>query len=313
MDVTYVTEKIIVVTFPESGLDTTYRSNLKEVTRMLRTKHGSKYTVFNLSEKRHDLAKLNNQILELGWPAHLSPPLERLCTICKSLDAWFHSDPQNVAVLHSKGDKGRIGVVLAAYLHYSSICASDDQALDRFTMKRFYEDKLYSHMHPSQRRYVHYFTELLSGNIRMNNNALYLNHLVLHGIPNFDNKGGCKPFFKIYQGMQPVYTSGVYLATDGSRRVVVSMEPGQALRGDILIKCYHKKQRPAGRSPIFRVQFHTCTLSGDRVLFTKRELDDAVSDPRFPDEGQVELQFSQQPNDFRGECLLVFSTIMSAG
>ncbi|XP_042144163.1 tensin-1 isoform X1 [Ixodes scapularis] len=300
MDVTYVTEKIIVVTFPESGLDTTYRSNLKEVTRMLRTKHGSKYTVFNLSEKRHDLAKLNNQILELGWPAHLSPPLERLCTICKSLDAWFHSDPQNVAVLHSKGDKGRIGVVLAAYLHYSSICASDDQALDRFTMKRFYEDKLYSHMHPSQRRYVHYFTELLSGNIRMNNNALYLNHLVLHGIPNFDNKGGCKPFFKIYQGMQPVYTSGVYLATDGSRRVVVSMEPGQALRGDILIKCYHKKQRPAGRSPIFRVQFHTCTLSGDRVLFTKRELDDAVSDPRFPDEGQVELQFSQRPNDFRG-------------
>ncbi|EEC14287.1 tensin, putative, partial [Ixodes scapularis] len=192
MDVTYVTEKIIVVTFPESGLDTTYRSNLKEVTRMLRTKHGSKYTVFNLSEKRHDLAKLNNQILELGWPAHLSPPLERLCTICKSLDAWFHSDPQNVAVLHSKPGDGRL-----------------------------------------------------------------------------EARGGL----------------------DGA---------GQALRGDILIKCYHKKQRPAGRSPIFRVQFHTCTLSGDRVLFTKRELDDAVSDPRFPDEGQVELQFSQRPNDFRG-------------
>ncbi|KAH8041377.1 hypothetical protein HPB51_014658 [Rhipicephalus microplus] len=102
MDVTYVTEKIIVVTFPEGGLDTTYRSNLKEVTRMLRTKHGNKYTVFNLSEKRHDLARLNSQIAEFGWPAHLSPPLERLCTICKSLDSWFHADSQNVAILHSK-------------------------------------------------------------------------------------------------------------------------------------------------------------------------------------------------------------------
>ncbi|XP_075749647.1 focal adhesion protein tensin isoform X3 [Rhipicephalus microplus] len=300
MDVTYVTEKIIVVTFPEGGLDTTYRSNLKEVTRMLRTKHGNKYTVFNLSEKRHDLARLNSQIAEFGWPAHLSPPLERLCTICKSLDSWFHADSQNVAILHSKGDKGRVGVVLAAYLHYTSICASDNQALDRLTMRRYYEDKLYSSMHPSQRRYVHYFTELLSGNIKMNNNALYLHHVILHGIPNFDNRGGCRPFFKIYQGMQPVYTSGVHVATDGSRRLVVPLEASQALRGDVLIKCYHKKQRPAGRTPIFRVQFHTCTLDGGKVFFGKADLDDAVSDPRFPDDGQVELLFSDRPDDFRG-------------
>ncbi|XP_075535965.1 focal adhesion protein tensin isoform X3 [Dermacentor variabilis] len=300
MDVTYVTEKIIVVTFPEGGLDTTYRSNLKEVTRMLRTKHGDKYTVFNLSEKRHDLARLNSQIVEFGWPAHLSPPLERLCSICKSLDSWFHADSQNVAILHSKGDKGRVGVVLAAYLHYTSICASDNQALDRLTMRRYYEDKLYSSMHPSQRRYVHYFTELLSGNIKMNNNALYLHHLILHGIPNFDNRGGCRPFFKIYQGMQPVYTSGVHVATDGSRRLVVPLEANQALRGDVLIKCYHKKQRPAGRTPIFRVQFHTCTLEGGKVFFAKADLDDAVSDPRFPDDGQVELLFSDRPDDYRG-------------
>ncbi|XP_064475159.1 tensin-1-like isoform X4 [Ornithodoros turicata] len=300
MDITYVTEKIIVVTFPESGIDSTYRNNLKEVTHMLRTKHGSKYMVFNLSERRHDLSKLNSQVMEFGWPAHLSPPLERLCSICKSLDSWFRTDSQNVAVLHSKGDKGRIGVVLAAYLHYTSMCASDDKALDRFTMKRFFDDKLYYTMHPSQKRYINYFAELLSGNIKMNSSAPYLHHLILNGIPNFDNKGGCKPFFKIYQGMQPVYTSGVYLATDSSKRVIVSMEPSLQLRGDILIKCYHKKQRPAGRSPIFRLQFHTCTLAGDRVTFTKTDLDDACIDSRFPDDGKIELQFSQRPGDYRG-------------
>ncbi|XP_077554698.1 tensin-2-like isoform X6 [Haemaphysalis longicornis] len=309
MDVTYVTEKIIVVTFPEGGLDTTYRSNLKEVTRMLRTKHGNKYTVFNLSEKRHDLARLNSQIVEFGWPAHLSPPLERLCTICKSLDSWFHADSQNVAILHSKGDKGRVGVVLAAYLHYTSICASDNQALDRLTMRRYYEDKLYPVMHPSQKRYVNYFTELLSGHIKMNNNPLYLHHLILHGIPNFDNRGGCRPFFKIYQGMQPVYTSGVHVATDGSRRLVVPLEASQALRGDVLIKCYHKKQRPAGRTPIFRVQFHTCTLASGKVFFGKADLDDAVSDSRFPEDGQVELLFSQRPDDFTGNGLVGDATV----
>ncbi|KAH9370848.1 hypothetical protein HPB48_009213 [Haemaphysalis longicornis] len=266
-------------------------------------------SVFNLSEKRHDLARLNSQIVEFGWPAHLSPPLERLCTICKSLDSWFHADSQNVAILHSKGDKGRVGVVLAAYLHYTSICASDNQALDRLTMRRYYEDKLYPVMHPSQKRYVNYFTELLSGHIKMNNNPLYLHHLILHGIPNFDNRGGCRPFFKIYQGMQPVYTSGVHVATDGSRRLVVPLEAGQALRGDVLIKCYHKKQRPAGRTPIFRVQFHTCTLASGKVFFGKADLDDAVSDSRFPEDGQVELLFSQRPDDFTGNGLVGDATV----
>ncbi|XP_076304149.1 tensin-3-like isoform X3 [Tachypleus tridentatus] len=300
MDITYITERIIVLTFPESGTDATYRNNLKEVTRMLRTKHGNKYMVFNLSEKRHDLSKLNEQVHDFGWPAHLAPPLEKLCSICKSLDSWLNSDPQHIGVLHSKGDRGRMGVVVAAYMHYNNICASADQALDRFAMKRFYDDKLSTGMHPSQRRYVHYFAGLLSGAIKMNNNSLYLHYVIIQGVPNFDFKGGCKPFIKIYQGMQPVYTSGVYTVTDRAKRVIITLDPSLPLRGDLLIKCYHKKQRPMGRSVIFKVQFHTCTLNSDSLVFRKDDLDEANTDSRFPEEGRVEFQFSYHPEEFRG-------------
>ncbi|GBL99823.1 hypothetical protein AVEN_162833-1 [Araneus ventricosus] len=54
--------------------------------------------------------------------------------------------------LFVQGDKGRAGVVIAAYMHYSNICASDDQALDRFAMKQFFDDKLADSMQPSQKR-----------------------------------------------------------------------------------------------------------------------------------------------------------------
>ncbi|XP_067119437.1 tensin-1-like isoform X5 [Centruroides vittatus] len=300
MDIMYVTERIIAITFPEMGSNALYKSNLKEVAHMLKTKHGTRYMVFNLSERRHDLIKLNPQVLDFGWPQYLAPPLERLCSICKSLDSWLSQDPQHIAVLHSKGDKGRTGIVIAAYMHYSNICASADQALDRFAMKRFYDDKLSRAMHPSQKRYIHYFAGLLSGAIRMNNSTLYLHHIIIHGVPNFDSKGGCRPFVKIYQGMHPIYTSGVYIVTERSRRIIITVEPSIQLRGDILVKCYHKKQRPAGRSVIFRVQFHTCTLDSDRLVFLKEELDDAAFDARFSEDGKVELQFSYHQGDYKG-------------
>lgn len=44
-------------------------------------------------------------------------------------------------------------------------------------------------------RYVHYFSGLLSGAIKMNNKPLFLHHVIMHGIPNFESKGGtcCQP------------------------------------------------------------------------------------------------------------------------
>ncbi|KAL8566605.1 hypothetical protein ACOMHN_054827 [Nucella lapillus] len=291
LDMTYVTERIISMSFPSEGHDTTYAFNLKDVVRMLKTKHGDNYLVLNLSEKRQDLVKANPQVKDYGWPDHLAPPLERLCSVCKAVDAWLHADARNVAVLHCKGGRARIAIIIAAYMHYSNICASADQALDRFAMKRFYEDKLGGLPHPSQKRYLHYFAGLLSGAIKINTNPLYLHHILIHGVPNFDTRGGCRPFIKVYQGMQPIFMSGVYNVTDNMQKVCISISPGIPLRGDILIKCYHKKAMTGQREVIWQCQFHTCAIQDTNVVFSKHELDDAVHDPRFPDNGKVEFVF----------------------
>nr|XP_023697645.1 tensin-1 isoform X4 [Paramormyrops kingsleyae] len=301
VDLVYITERIISVSFPSSAEEQSYSANLKEVATMLRSKHGEHYLLFNLSERRYDINKLNPKVLDFGWPDHHAPALDKICSICKAMDTWLNADPHNVVVLHNKGNRGRTGVVVAAYMHYSNISASADQALDRFAMKRFYEDKVLPVGQPSQKRYVQYFSGLLSGHIKINNKPLFLHHVIMHGIPNFESQGGCRPFLKIYQAMQPVYTSGIYnVQGDSHTSICITIEPGLLLKGDILLKCYHKRFRSPTRDVIFRVQFHTCAVHDLGIIFGKDELDETFRDERFPEYGKVEFVFSFGPEKIQG-------------
>ncbi|XP_028277469.1 tensin isoform X5 [Parambassis ranga] len=301
VDLVYITERIISVSFPGGADDRSYGTNLKEVAIMLRSKHGDHYLVLNLSDQRADLSKLNNRVFEFGWPDNHAPALDKICSMCKAIDTWLNADPHNVVVLHNKGNRGRTGVVVAAYMHYSNISASADQALDRFAMRRFYEDKSLPVTQPSQKRYVRYFNGLLSGHIKINNKPLFLHHVIMHGIPNFESKGGCRPFLKIYQAMQPVYTSGIYnVQGDSNTSICITIEPGLLLKGDILLKCYHKRYRNPTRDVVFRVQFHTCAIHDLGVVFGKHELDETFKDERFPEYGKVEFVFSYGPEKIKG-------------
>ncbi|XP_066431643.1 tensin-1 isoform X5 [Eleutherodactylus coqui] len=301
LDLTYITERIISVTFSAGTEEANFCRNLKEVAHMLKSKHGDNYLIFNLSERRHDISKLHSKVLDFGWPDLHAPALEKVCSICKAMDTWLNADPHNVVVIHNRGNRGRTGVVVAAYMHYSNISASADQALDRFAMRRFYEDKVLPVGQPSQKRYIHYFSGLLSGAIKMNNKPLFLHHVIMHGIPNFESQGGCRPFLKIYQAMQPVYTSGIYnVQGDSHTSICITIEPGLLLKGDILLKCYHKKYRSPSRDVIFRVQFHTCAIHDLGVVFGKEYLDEAFKDERFPEDGKVEFVFSYGPEKIQG-------------
>nr|KAF6470468.1 tensin 3 [Molossus molossus] len=301
LDLTYVTERIIAVSFPAGCSEESYLHSLQEVTRMLRSKHGDNYLVLNLSGKRCDLTKLNPKILDVGWPELHAPPLDKVCTICKAQESWLNSDPQHVVVIHCRGEKGRIGVVISSYMHFTNVSASADQALDRFAMKRYHDDKVSALMQPSQKRYVQFLSGLLSGTVKMNASPLFLHFVILHGTPNFDVGGGCRPFLKLYQAMQPVYTSGIYhVGPESQGRVHIAIEPAQLLKGDIMVKCYHERCRSATREVVFRLQFHTGAVQSCRLVFGKEELDGACEDDRFPANGKVELVFSSTPERVQG-------------
>ncbi|NXE53411.1 TENS3 protein, partial [Casuarius casuarius] len=283
LDLTYITERIIAVSFPASCSEETYLHNLQDVTRMLKSKHGDNYLVLNLSEKRYDLAKLNPKIMDVGWPDLHAPPLDKVCTICKAMESWLNSDPQHVVVIHCRGGKGRIGVVISSYMHFTNVSASADQALDRFAMKKFFDDKVSALMQPSQKRYVQFLSGLLSGSVKMNTTPLFLHYVILHGIPSFDAGGVCRPFLKLYQAMQPVYTSGIYsVGPENQSRICIAIEPAQLLKGDIM--------------KILTSECFASISMGNSLL----KYYPLFSDDRFPDCGKVELVFSGTPEKIQG-------------
>uniref|UniRef100_A0A8C2WJR9 Tensin 3 n=2 Tax=Cyclopterus lumpus TaxID=8103 RepID=A0A8C2WJR9_CYCLU len=301
LDLTYVTERIIAVSFPRGCTEEIYSHNLKDVTRMLKSKHADNYLIINLSEKRHDLTKMNPKTLDTGWPDMHAPPLDKICTICKAMESWLNTDPLHVAVIHCRGGKGRIGVVISSFVHFTDVSASADQALDRFAMRKYYDDKVSALMTPSQKRYVWILNSLLSGSMKINASPLFLHCVVIHGIPNFDAAGVCRPYIKVYQGMQTVYSSGIYHIGPGHRgRVCITLEPAQLLKGDIMIKCYHKSDVTSEREVVFRLQFHTGAVQGYNLMFEKEDMETANKDPRFADYGKVELVFSEGPEKIPG-------------
>ncbi|XP_022613702.1 tensin-3 isoform X2 [Seriola dumerili] len=301
LDLTYITERIIAVSFPRGCSEEIYSHNLKDVTRMLKSKHADNYLIINLSERRHDLSKMNPKTLDTGWPDMHAPPLDKICTICKAMESWLNADPLHVVVIHCRGGKGRIGVVISSFVHFTDVSASADQALDRFAMRKYYDDKVSALMTPSQKRYVWILNSLLSGSMKINASPLFLHCVILHGIPNFDATGVCRPYIKVYQGMQAVYSSGIYHIGPGHRdRVCITLEPAQLLKGDIMIKCYHKSDLTSEREVIFRLQFHTGAVQGYNLMFEKEDMEAASKDPRFPDYGKVELVFSEGPERIPG-------------
>ncbi|XP_031827811.2 focal adhesion protein tensin isoform X13 [Nomia melanderi] len=281
MELRYVTERIIALWYRED-----VQGVLEHATTLLRGKHADNYMIFNLSSPGRP-GEPNTR--EAGWPQGLAPSLERLCALCKELDSWLNGAPNRVVVLHARGSKERLGVAVSAYMNYSSICGGRDQALDRFAMRRFLDDKIGSLQVPSHRRYIKYFSGLLSGSLRISQSPLYLTHLTVLGVPLFEPTG-CRAFLKVYEGLTPVYTSDLYSVTN-AREFTVNLG-GLRLRGDILVKCYHRVYSKQSREVMFSLQFHTCVITENVVSFPRSELDVACDDPRCPPDSVVTLYFA---------------------
>ncbi|XP_026827211.1 tensin-3 isoform X1 [Ooceraea biroi] len=281
MELCYVTERIIALWYREDA-----QGVLEHATTLLRGKHADNYMIFNLSSPGRP-GEPNTR--EAGWPQGLAPSLERLCALCKELDSWLNGASNRVVVLHARGSKERLGVAVSAYMNYSSICGGRDQALDRFAMRRFLDDKIGLLQVPSHRRYIEYFSGLLSGSLRISQSPLYLTHLTVLGVPLFEPTG-CRAFLKVYEGLTPVYTSDLYSVTN-AREFTVNLG-GLRLRGDILVKCYHRVYSKQAREVMFSLQFHTCVITENVVSFPRSVLDVACDDPRCPSDSVVTLYFA---------------------
>ncbi|KAM9674994.1 phosphatidylinositol 3,4,5-trisphosphate 3-phosphatase TPTE2-like [Dama dama] len=137
LDLTYVTERIIAMSFPSSGKQSFYRNPIKEVVRFLDTKHPNHYQVYNLcSERAYDPKYFHHRVHRYLIDDHNVPSLSEMVAFSMEVKEWMAQDKDNIIVVHCKGGKGRTGTMVCAYLLASEIFATAEDSLYYFGERR---------------------------------------------------------------------------------------------------------------------------------------------------------------------------------
>ncbi|CAJ0930117.1 unnamed protein product, partial [Mesorhabditis belari] len=300
-----VTKRIIAITSPSTSTEKVYRESLSKIAHQLKSEHFDQFKIWNVSRTRRDLQRFGAPVVEMGWPAPLAPPLDRLCVMCKQWEQWLSSDPSHIIVVHSKGEPSRAALAVCAFMHYNAICANDDSVEERFSMQRYADRFVGAQWQPSNKRYLTYFANLLSGKTRVNPAAIYLQKIVLHHFPKSELS------FKIYEKMKPVHVTTTITTKDLTK---FEIDQEVKLRGDILLKGI--KIEKNSQVTVFFCQFNTCALEligkTPNLEFFKEELDLIFSNNDIDNRCKLELIFSLDPPKVQRKRSIIISEVSRA-
>eukprot|EP00002_Diphylleia_rotans_P017700 TRINITY_DN3434_c0_g1_i3.p1 TRINITY_DN3434_c0_g1~~TRINITY_DN3434_c0_g1_i3.p1 ORF type:complete len:384 (+),score=48.18 TRINITY_DN3434_c0_g1_i3:55-1206(+) len=297
LDLSYITDRIIAMSFPAEGVEKMYRNDIDDVSTFLHKIHGKNFMVFNLSERKYDYSKFSNLVTDCGFPDHHSPPLDLLFKICKAIDAHLLCSEQNVAVIHCKAGKGRTGTTIAAYMLYCGLFNTVEKALKHFGDRR--SNRSIGVTWPSQIRYVHYFYRVCYESYYPHPLPLRLKTLTLSGHPIHRTDDTYRTFVEVFCAGTLIYSSADTEEKRANLPLINRQDPfpvfdiDVAVRGDIYVRCY---QYSKGRASLFfRVQFHTGFVSRESPTFvlSKYELDEACKDPSIDDEFAMVVDFRE--------------------
>ncbi|KAG0149562.1 hypothetical protein CROQUDRAFT_300333 [Cronartium quercuum f. sp. fusiforme G11] len=119
LDLCYITDKIIVMGYPATGIESLYRNRRKDVRRWLEARHGTFYKIYNFCPRReneYDPSYFHNQVKRFPFPDHHAPPLSIIPLFVHDITCFLNSSDKNVAVIHCKAGKGRSGTMTVCYL-----------------------------------------------------------------------------------------------------------------------------------------------------------------------------------------------------
>ncbi|XP_031286784.1 phosphatidylinositol 3,4,5-trisphosphate 3-phosphatase and protein-tyrosine-phosphatase PTEN1 [Pistacia vera] len=159
LDMSYITDRLLAMSFPAERMRAVYRNPLWQVKSVLDMRHNQHYKVYNLCiEECYDPEHFYGRVDRYPFDDNHVPPLEMIKLFCESVHSWLSSDPKNIAVIHCMAGKGRTGLMVCAYLVYSGMSA--EEALQLYAHKRTTNNEGVTI--PSQRRYVGFWGSTLS-------------------------------------------------------------------------------------------------------------------------------------------------------
>lgn len=215
LDLTYVTSRIIAMSFPSSGIMSWYRNPIREVSAFLNKHHGSNYRVYNLcNERTYNDSWFHNRVYR--WPIddHNVPTVNEMVDFVDEVVDWLCEDEDNIIAVHCKGGKGRTGTMICILLIEFEIFHNALTSLEFFGQRR--TDRNVSKQFQgvetaSQIRYVTYFEKLRNlRHIYPEKIWMKIERMKISGIRSIGEGDGSDLSFQIAMGR----TSCLYLSND---------------------------------------------------------------------------------------------------
>ncbi|KAI8148225.1 protein-tyrosine phosphatase-like protein [Fennellomyces sp. T-0311] len=303
LDLSYVTDRIIAMSYPSEGWEGLYRNPMKDVKKFLDERHGpTNYKVYNLrSEKQYQEEAFSCSDATYAFEDHQAPPFDVLVQFCKDAGQWL-KEPKHVVAIHCKAGKGRTGTAIAALLLYTHQASNSDEAMSMYNSKRTKDGRGITI--PSQIRYVRYCERWIHCTKKHSNrsSAISIYKIILHGIPTvYKRHPESWVEFSISSFDGLLYEKDHTSCTMNTNDQTIVMEiPYIRVEDDFKLEffvrslyLFKKKLCRLWLNTHFIVPDDTDTVK--TLKLAKAEIDGAVNDTRdiqFPKNFAIEIEFS---------------------
>nr|XP_014351407.1 PREDICTED: cyclin-G-associated kinase [Latimeria chalumnae] len=297
LDISYITSRIAVMSFPAEGVESAIKNNIEDVRLFLDSRHPGHYAVYNLSQRTYRPSKFHNRVSECGWPARRAPNLQNLYSICKNMHLWLKQDQKNICIVHCLDGRAASAVVVCSFLCFCRLFTTAEAAVYMFSMKRSPPG-----IWPSHKRYIEYMCDMMAEEpIIPHSKPILVKSIVLTPVPLFNKqRNGCRPFCEVYVGDDRVVTTSQeydkmkdYKTEDGKAEIPL----GITVQGDVLIVIYHARS----------------TLGGRLQAKVRYDLDACDIQEKYPDLFQVNLEVDVEPRDRQSSKTLPWENFATKG
>uniref|UniRef100_H2RAB0 Transmembrane phosphoinositide 3-phosphatase and tensin homolog 2 n=1 Tax=Pan troglodytes TaxID=9598 RepID=H2RAB0_PANTR len=277
LDLTYVTERIIAMSFPSSGRQSFYRNPIEEVVRFLDKKHRNHYRVYNLcSERAYDPKHFHNRVSRIMIDDHNVPTLHEMVVFTKEVNEWMAQDLENIVAIHCKGGKGRTGTMVCALLIASEIFLT------------------------AENRYVGYFAQvkhLYNWNLPPRR-ILFIKRFIIYSI-----RGDvCDLKVQVVMEKKVVFSSTSLgncsiLHDTESDKVLINVYDGPPVYDDVKVQFFSSNLPKYYDNCPFFFWFNTSFIQNNRLCLPRNELDNPHKQKAwkiYPPEFAVEILFGEK-------------------
>ncbi|CAH2107597.1 unnamed protein product [Euphydryas editha] len=281
LDISYITSRVIVMSYPSELLESAYKTNHIEDVRLYLESHhpGGRYCVYTPQEARARFPRRQLVCDGALWPLDelRAPLLAPTYALLQHMYHYLGRDDKSVLVIACQDGKSRSCMLLCGLLLYAKLVSVPEDALQIFAVKRTPID-----LPPSQLRYLYYLSNIIRPEpILPHFRPVSLVSLTIQPVPLFTKaRDGCRPFLEIYNEdrlisppLRNYESMHLFMMTEGK----VTLPLDATVVGDVTVVVTHARQQLGRlqRVPMLSVAFHTGFLDYDQhvIKFTRSEID----------------------------------------